>query len=229
MIISGWQKLSLIDYPQKISSVVFTQGCLFRCPYCHNPELIPLTTKTALPEEKFWQYLQERKNMLEGVCITGGEPTLHKDLPEFMAKIKALGLLVKLDTNGTNPKMVQDIIDQGLADYFAMDLKNTWDKYDQVAKSKNPTALKNCRKTFKLIQNSGIDHEFRTTVFPQVHQEKDFVEMVGYLKPSEKYFLQNIRYLKNLDPNLDKPKVLDVPGIISRLRQQFPQIIIEER
>src|SRR3989338_9207503 len=138
MIISGLQKLSLIDYPQKISSVVFTQGCLFRCPYCHNPELIDLKTKNPLGEETILEYLAERKNMLEGVCITGGEPTLHSDLPEFMAKIKALGLLVKLDTNGTNPRMIEKIIQRGLANYFALDLKHAWSNYDQVALTNNP-------------------------------------------------------------------------------------------
>lgn len=229
MIFGGLQKLSLIDYPEKVSSVAFTQGCLFRCPYCHNPELVPINTKGAIEPEEILEYLKSKKNFLDGLCITGGEPTMHKDLPEFIAKVKALDLAVKLDTNGTNPKMVEEIIKDRLVDYFAMDLKNPWPKYDEIAKLGNKQAIDNCQKTFHLIQDSGVDHEFRTTVFPAQHIEKDFFEIVSQLKPGEKYYIQNIRHLKTLDPDIDQSKVLDVYGIIGRLQVAFPQILISER
>jgi pyruvate formate lyase activating enzyme len=229
MIFGGLQKLSLIDYPKKVSAVVFTQGCLFRCPYCHNPELVPLKPRQKISEEEIFNYLQKKTALLDGVCITGGETTLHRDLPKFIARIKSLGLSVKLDTNGVNPAMIQRLIGQKLVDYLAMDIKHRWEKYNDVAKTLNPAAIANCQKTFQLIQSSGVDHEFRTTVFPPEHAEQDFFEIVSYLKPGEKYFIQNISYTKNLDPTIDKTKKLDVSGLVSKLKAAFPQIIITER
>ncbi|MBN1779046.1 MAG: anaerobic ribonucleoside-triphosphate reductase activating protein [Candidatus Buchananbacteria bacterium] len=229
MILGGFQKLSLIDYPQKVSSVVFTQGCLFRCPFCHNPELIPLKSAGAVEVKEVLNYLESKKGMLEGLCITGGEPTMQKDLPEFIAAVKKIGLAVKLDTNGTNPAMVEQLIKDNLVDYFAMDLKHTWSKYDLVANIGNQNAIDNCQKTFKLIQDSKIDHEFRTTVFPAVHREDDFIEIVKNIKPGEKYFLQQVEYIKNLDPQIDKTKILDLESIIAKLKMTFPAVIINGR
>jgi len=229
MIFGGLQKVSLIDYPGKVSSVVFTQGCLFRCPFCHNPELIGQNQPGNITAEEILGYLNEHKNFLDGVCITGGEPTIHKDLPEFINKINALGLAVKLDTNGTNPEMVKLLLANKSIDYLAMDLKNSWENYDLVANIGNQTALANCQKTFSLIQNSGLAHEFRTTVFPAVHTEADFMAMVKNLQPGEKYFIQNIRYLKTLDPKIDQTKTIDVPALVAKLQRAFPQVIIASR
>jgi len=228
MVIAGLQKLSLIDYPSKVCSVVFTQGCLFRCAYCHNPELIPITA-AGMQEAAVFNHLKERQKFLDGVCITGGEPTLHRDLPTFIRKIKALGLLVKLDTNGSNPLMVESLINEHSVDYLAMDLKYTWEKYDEIANTKNKTVIENCRQTFGLIQFSGVDHEFRTTILPGVHREQDFFEMAGYLKPGEKYFIQQTQFVKNFDPAMSREIGFDVKELAKKLREAFPQLLVEAR
>ncbi|MDP3899607.1 MAG: anaerobic ribonucleoside-triphosphate reductase activating protein [bacterium] len=234
MVIGGLQKLSLVDYPNKVAAIVFTQGCLFRCPYCHNPELIPVAPEGAvgqacLLEGDILNYLEEKKHFLDGVSITGGEPTIHHDLPEFIKKIKDLGLLVKLDTSGVNPRMIQKLIDEKLVDYFAMDLKNSWENYAEVIKISNDNLIKNCQKTFSLIQNSGIDHEFRTTVFPEAHTPADFFKIAGYLQKGEKYYIQNIEFKKNLDKNIDRTKLINVTGLVKNLRDKFPALVISER
>ncbi len=229
MVIGGFQKLSLVDYPGKVCSIVFTQGCNFRCPYCHNPELVEVKKKGAVQAEEILEYLEEKSWLIDGVCITGGEPTLQGGLPCFIKKVKDIGLLVKLDTNGSNPIMVRELIAQRLVDYIAMDLKNPWARYGDIARSKNRAAIENCKKTFAVVQLSGIDHEFRTTVFPQLHTEEDFFEMAGYLREGEKYFLQNIRYQKTLDADIDASKTLDVANIVLRLQERYSNVIIKER
>ena len=229
MNIAGFQKLSLIDYPGKVASVIFTQGCNFRCPYCHNPELIPMKVVDVAPEKEILAYLEAHRAILEGVCITGGEPTMQADLPDFMQRIKMLGFTVKLDTNGSNPSMMERIIAQRLADYFAMDLKHSWERYARVAKTNNASAIENCKKTFRLIQDSGIDHEFRTTVFPQEHTEEDFFDIVGYLREGERYVLQRISYQKTLNPKLDGTIEFDVDNIAQKLQETFPRVTIGVR
>lgn len=137
MILGGFQPLSLIDYPGKVATIVFTQGCLFRCSFCHNPKLIAEakmeTDKQLRTTEEFWAHLERRKNFIDGVVVTGGEPTIHADLPEFLARIKSLGYLIKLDTNGIMPEMIRDLLDRKLVDYFAMDIKDTWKRYQGIA------------------------------------------------------------------------------------------------
>jgi len=230
MLIGGFQKLTLLDYPGKIASMVFTQGCLFRCPYCHNPELIfHKENGEYISEEEVLGYLEKKKNFLEGLVITGGEPTLHKGIGDFMRKVKALGLSVKLDTNGVRPDMVAGFIQEGIVDYIAMDLKHVWEKYNTIAKTKKEEDLENVQKTFTLLQTSGIPHEFRTTVLPGFHTEEDFCTMAGYLLPGETYYLQNISYKKTLEKTLDQSKHLDVPKILGVLRERFHGIIIDER
>lgn len=173
--------------------------------------------------------------MLDGVCITGGEPTLQSDLVDFIVKLKKIGYFVKLDTNGSNPKMLKELFDKKLLDYVAMDLKSSWQNYGEVISSnKLPVdscklLAEKCRESFRLIQESEVDHEFRTTVYPQKHVEKDFMEMAGYLKKGEKYYLQNIRYIKNLDPNLDQSKKIDTVLLLNELRQKYSDLIIDLR
>ncbi len=230
MLISGFQKLTLLDFPGKIASMVFTQGCLFRCPYCHNPELLGWPEKPVyIPEDEVLAYLLKNRDMLEGLVITGGEPTLHKDLGDFMRKVKSLGLSVKLDTNGARPEMVRGFIEDGIVDYIAMDLKHVWGKYNTIGRTKKDEDWQNCKKTFDIIQTSKIPHEFRTTILPGFHEEENFYEMASYLTPGETYFLQDISYKKTLEKNLPRDKHLDLPKIISGITSRFPGLVVDVR
>ena len=154
MHIAGLQKSSLIDYPEKIACIVFTQSCNFRCGYCHNPELFE-QRKPLISTEAFFEFLKTRQNKLDGVVITGGEPTLQKDLNEFISEIKNLGFLVKLDSNGTNPNIIENLINKNLIDYVAMDIKAPLNKYEQITNTKVNT--ENIKKSINLILNSNID------------------------------------------------------------------------
>jgi pyruvate formate lyase activating enzyme len=229
MIIAGYQKLSLLDYPKTPCAILFTQGCSFRCAFCHNPELIPIEGGIRLDHEDVFANLEKNKKMADAVTITGGEPTLQKDLPEFMAKLKERGFRVKLDTNGVTPEMVRRIIDGKLADYFAMDLKQTWKKYDEIVRVGAPGLIERVKETFGLIQDSGIDHEFRTTILPHSHKAEDFMEMTGYLKEGEKYFIQDIRFNITLEPDLPRQKSFELPALLSQLRAAYPKISIAAR
>lgn len=225
MNIAGFQSLSLIDYPGVIASVVFTQGCAFRCFYCHNPELIPLEATSRVTPETIFAHLEQHRKMLEGVVVTGGEPTIHADLPAFLANIKAMGFLVKLDTNGVHPNMVADILERKLVDYIAMDVKHRWEWYPNVTRKNEPIVAIQCKKTFNLIQHSGIAHEFRTTVVPGVHSEDDLLKMAAQLTPGERYAIQPVRAGKTLEPIPDS-LVMDWPAVAERLRERYPSIDI---
>ncbi len=198
MKIGAIQKFSMIDYPGKLSAIIFTQQCNFRCPYCHNPELVKkeLFTK-LLAEEEIFKFLKSRINKLDAVCITGGEPTLHPDLPRFISQIKELGFLVKLDTNGTNPAMVKLLIEKNLVDYFAMDIKAPLDEYKKVVRTEiNIEAIK---KSIDLITNSNRDYEFRTTLISTLHSEEDVRKIAKSLGKAKKYYLQKFVPTKTLD------------------------------
>ncbi len=198
MIIKGWQKTSLIDYPKKIASVIFTVDCNFRCHYCHNPELINHRDLQKINEEEIFNHLISRKKLIDGVCITGGEPTLQKDLTDFAFKLKDLGFLVKLDTNGTNPKVIQTMITENLVDYIAMDIKAPPEKYDLVANTK--VQVENIQKTIDIIRNSSKDYEFRTTILPKLITKQDLLSIAEWIKGSKAYYLQQFRSIKTLNP-----------------------------
>lgn len=211
MQIGGLQKFSLIDYPGKISAVVFLNGCNFRCGFCHNPEVVLqglLKDQPKISEKEFFDFLAERQGKLDGVCITGGEPTIWQDLPEFIMKIKDLGFLVKLDTNGTNPEMVKKLIDLNLADYFAIDIKNSPKKYKETA-SVNVNIV-DIEETLKIIAACGIPLELRTTVVPGLIIKEDFVKIkewlegLGVLQKTLLYAIQQFRPLKTLNKNYEK-------------------------
>lgn len=187
MKIAGIQKLSLVDFDGHISSTIFTSGCNFACAFCHNSSLIP-NNSDLLKIDDIFDFLQKRKNMLDSVCITGGEPTLHNDLPDFISKIKNMGYLVKLDTNGTNPQMIEYLVENKLIDYIAMDIKNTPEKYTPIIQLK--TNEDNIKKSIKYIMNCGIDYEFRTTLINEYHTINDIVEIGKLIKNANKYFLQ---------------------------------------
>jgi pyruvate formate lyase activating enzyme len=206
MIIGGYQKLTLIDYPGHIATTVFTIGCSFRCPFCHNPELVLGTggdpTLQKITERDFFEFLKKRKGKLEGVCITGGEPTIQPDIVKFIKKIKKLGYKVKLDTNGTRPDVLKKIIDAKLIDFIAMDIKNQPKKYNETTSTRFD--IKRIKLSVDLIMRSRITYEFRTTAVPGIHTERDFLEMARWIKGARSYWLQRYQEKKILNPNLKK-------------------------
>ena len=197
MRIGGLQKVSLIDYPGRISAIVFTQGCNFRCPYCHNPELVdPAKYGPILPEEEVFSFLEKRRGKLEAVTVTGGEPTLQRDLERFLQRIKKMGYLVKVDTNGSNPAMLERLIRRRCVDYLALDVKGPLRKYGQIAQAKVETAK--IRRSIELITSSGIEHEFRTTVVRSQLDKEDLIVTAKLLKRGL-YVLQSFVPAKSLD------------------------------
>ncbi len=200
MIIGGIQRFSLIDFPGKMSLIVFTRGCNFRCPYCHNPELVdPNRYVDALEEEQLWEFLQRRLHKLDAVVITGGEPTLHDGLELFIEKIKTMGFLVKLDTNGSNPGVLKNLLSENLLDYVAMDIKAPLEKYSEVAKM--PVDVKRIEESITLIRQSHLDHEFRTTIAKNLLSEDDVLSIAKMLRGEKLYFLQDCVPTKVLDPH----------------------------
>lgn len=190
MQIGGFQKVSLIDYPGKVACVVFTQGCNFRCPYCHNSELIPLVTgRDLIPEQQILGFLERRQDKLQGVVITGGEPTLQHDLISFLQKIKSLRYSIKLDTNGSRPWVLREVLNSGLVDFIAMDIKATPEKYFQLAGT--PVSLPNIQESMDLILSSGLEHQFRSTIIRNLLSEADVLRIRDWIKNTSPYILQN--------------------------------------
>ncbi len=190
MQIGGFLKFSLIDYPGKIAAVIFTQGCNFRCPYCHNPELVlPELFEPSLSLDDILKFLKQRRGKLEGVVITGGEPTLHNDLPDIIRAIKALGYFVKLDTNGTNPVAVRNLIEHKLIDYVALDIKAPFEKYSQLCGVK--ADLNNIKETIDIILKSPVEYEFRTTVVKYLLTEKDVKELKAEFAKAKRFILKD--------------------------------------
>lgn len=190
MVIKGIQKLTLLDYPGKTACTIFTGGCDFRCPFCHNSELVLAPNDVeSISEDEVRTFLKKRRSLLDGVCITGGEPTLQKGLMEFIEELKDLGYAVKLDTNGYEPEKLKRIIDSGMVDYIAMDIKSSPKNYTLVSGIENLDFSK-IERSVELIRTSGIEHEFRTTVVKQLHSRQDFGEIGRWLKGEKRYFLQ---------------------------------------
>jgi pyruvate formate lyase activating enzyme len=197
MKIGGLQKFSLIDFPGRISAIVFTRGCNFRCPYCHNPELVDPTRYGAiLSEAEVISFLERRRGKLDAVTLTGGEPTLQPDIEHFLYEIKRMGYLTKIDTNGSYPDLLERMIRSDLVDYLAMDVKGPLRKYEQIARVKIDTAK--IRRSIELIAASGIEHEFRTTVLRSQLDYADLAETAGLLN-GELYILQPFVPAKCLD------------------------------
>jgi len=200
MILGGLQKLSLIDYPGKIAATVFSVGCNFSCPYCHNPELVDpekIKEQPIISEADFFDFLADRQGLLEGICIGGGEPTMQADLPEFVKKIKGLGFLVKLDTNGTNPAALGNLINDGRVDYVAMDIKAPLEKYKKVVGEN--VSLENIQRSVELTRRAP-DYEFRTTVLPALLSQADILSIGRWLQGAKKFYLQQFHSGKTLDP-----------------------------
>lgn len=199
MKIGGLLKFSMIDFPGYISAIVFTQGCNIRCKYCHNPELLPVSGDTSYSEEEILYYLEKRKNCLEGLVITGGEPTLQADLKDFIKKVKALGYKIKLDTNGTNPQMVRELIDEQLVDFIAMDIKAPFEKYHLVC---GPVDTEKVKETMSLIIDSGIAYQLRTTYDKEILNDGDIETIKSMCPDISKFKLQECLPVNEIKPTL---------------------------
>jgi pyruvate formate lyase activating enzyme len=205
MNIGGLQKFSLIDYPDRICAIIFTQGCNFRCPYCHNPELVnPKLFGDCMAEEEVLSFLKKRKGKLDAVSITGGEPTLQDNLVDFITKLKSMNYLVKIDTNGSHPAVLETLLLGGLLDYIAMDVKAPPKKYQSVTRSKVTPA--DIKQSIELIRNSSIPYEFRTTVVKSQLDEKDLLTIGRQIKNARRYVLQKFVSSKTMDPRFSRAK-----------------------
>lgn len=224
MLIGGLQKTTLIDYPGRLACTVFTIGCNFRCPFCHNRDLVSLqnfkkSRNQLINQQSIFSFLESRKKILEGVCITGGEPTLQPDLPDFCRKIKNLGMKVKLDSNGSNPEILSSLIEKKLIDYVAMDIKSRFADYEKTAGAK--INLNNIQKSIQIILQSGLEYEFRTTIVPGLHNLQNLTQLAQELKsllPASyrlplRYFLQSFRPQNCLDIKFLKIKPFTVPQL----------------
>lgn len=218
MIISGLQELSLIDYPGEIASIIFTQGCPLRCGYCHNPELLPVNGATvSIPVSNILKTLEKNRTIVSAVVVTGGEPTVHNDLEEFLKELRNLQLKIKLDTNGVHPERVRNIVNSGLVDVVAMDIKHTWKHYEEIVGRTGTTIAKNCRETLVFLLQAPITFEARTTIQPGLHHYEDIEVIAENLTSPCMYTLQRVRFQKTLG-NLANPHI-DIP--LDKWRQQL--------
>jgi anaerobic ribonucleoside-triphosphate reductase activating protein len=193
MQIYGFNKLTLLDYPGHLAALIFLGSCNMRCPFCQNASLvINPTAQPVIPEEEVIALLEKRKNILEGVCISGGEPTLYPDLPDFIQRIKSYGYQVKLDTNGLNPTMIKSLLEDKLVDYIAMDIKNSKEKYAITSGVPNIDISK-IEESISLLLSSSIDYEFRTTIIKEFHAEEDILSIGEWIKGAKAYYLQTYK------------------------------------
>ncbi len=229
MLIGGVQRFSLIDYPGKLSCIVFTQGCNFRCPYCYNRSLVlPEFFEETIEEEEFFSFLSRRKGLLDGVVITGGEPTVQEDLLRFVERVKSMGFLVKLDTNGSYPELLKLLIDRGLLDYIAMDVKAPLKKYTKVVRvDLYPDSIV---RSVYLIRNSGVDYEFRTTVVRELLTPEDILKIGRFLKGSRRYALQRFVVTDTLlDPSFKECTTYseeELEDMAEKLRKYIEEVVV---
>lgn len=187
----GMQKMTLLDYPGYVACTLFTGGCNFRCPFCHNALLVlDLDENYTIPEEEVLAFLKKRQGLLDGVCVTGGEPLINKDIGDFLSKVKELGFKIKLDTNGTNPALLKELVSQKLVDYVAVDIKNSPEKYAETVGLKS-FDMSTINETVNFLMTGSVDYEFRTTVTKQFHTEKSMEEAARFIRGAKRYFLQN--------------------------------------
>lgn len=188
MKLGGLQKMTLLDFPGRVACTVFTVGCNFRCPFCHNRSLVVSPAVPEFSQDDFFAFLRKRKGLLDGVAVTGGEPLLHPDMPAFLEKIRSLGFAVKLDTNGAFPDRLRAILEAGLADYVAMDVKNSPEKYEQTAGAAG--LLPQVERSVALLLEGKTPFEFRTTLVNELHEASDFAAIGRWIAGAERYFIQ---------------------------------------
>lgn len=223
MKIQGLQKMTLLDFPGKIACTVFLGGCNFRCPYCHNGSLAIGEGDEVMSREELLSFLGARRGRLEGVCISGGEPTIHSDLPELISQIKDLGFAVKLDTNGTNPEMLTSLINDGLLDYVAMDIKNSPEMYEDTVVI-NSSLIDNVWMSAEILMGGRVDFEFRTTLMRELHGEEEMHAIGRWLSGDEKFFLQTYRDEGDLLVGGFTPYTREeTEGLLAVLREYIPK------
>lgn len=224
MNIQGFQKLTLLDFPGKTACTVFTGGCNLRCPFCHNGSLVLNPTEQGSAERDVLEYLKKRAGIIDGVCITGGEPLLQPDLLSFVEKCKEIGVSVKLDTNGASPKKLQKILDSGKIDYVAMDIKAAPDNYERAVGVKIDFSV--FKESMEIIRKSGVQYEFRTTAVKGIHTISDFEEIAKLLKPDENYFIQKFTDSGNLlnGSGLSSFSADETEIIIEKVKKYIPRV-----
>ncbi len=228
MVIGGLEKLTLIDFPDKLACTVFLTGCNFCCPWCHSPELVlpeRIKIQPKISEKEFFKFLSERKNLLEGCVLCGGEPTVNKDLEKFARRIKNLGYAVKLDTNGSNPDALKNLIDKKLIDYVAMDIKAPKEKYQKMIGRK--IDIGKIEKSVAFLKKNKVGYEFRTTVVPTLLTEKDILKIAAWIssggkEKGEKYYLQQFGSGKTLAPEFEKLKPYPDEYILTIVKKISP-------
>lgn len=189
MFFAGFQKLTLLDYPGKVACILFTNGCNFRCPFCHNASLVRAQDGADISDDEVLEFLKKRQGILEGVCISGGEPLIHNELKDFIREVKKLGYPVKLDTNGSFPQKLRELIGEGLVDYVAMDIKNSFEKYNETTGIS--ADIDSIKESIEILINGNIDYEFRTTLVSGFHTTQDMQRIGEMIKGTKKYYLQN--------------------------------------
>lgn len=224
MDIQGLQKLTLLDYPGKVACTVFLGGCNLRCPFCHNGDLVLSPDPAVSSEEELLTFLRRRQGLLDGVCITGGEPLLRPDLPSLLEHIKELGFLLKLDTNGSSPQLLKQIISQGLVDYVAMDIKNSPQRYAETAGIPN-LDLHPYLESAAFLMEEKVDYEFRTTVVREFHDRTSFQAIGQWLKGAQKYFLQSfVNRDTVLQPGLHACSKAELLDFVRQVRPYIPSV-----
>lgn len=227
MQIHGLNKTTLLDFPEHVAATVFTGGCNFCCPFCHNKDLVmnPMS-QPLIPEADVLQFLQKRRGVLQGVCITGGEPTLQKDLPYFIRQIKKMGYLVKLDTNGYRPEVLNHLLQEKLLDYVAMDIKSSRERYFASAGIGKPD-ISRIEESVRILADSGISYEYRTTVVRELHTAEDFEAIGKWLAGSPAYFLQGYRDHENvIQPGLSAYGKEEMESFAGILRKNIKKVEI---
>lgn len=226
MKICGLMKLTLLDFPGKVACTVFLGGCNLRCPFCHNAELAFGNSNDKISEDEFWSFLKKRNGVLDGVCVSGGEPMLNDDLLPFLQRIKNLGYSVKLDTNGCYPERLRQVIAAGVCDYVAMDIKNSLSEYGKtVGIEKFDTFF--VKKSIEVIKSSGIDHEFRTTVVKGLHTKESIKELSALIKGEKKYFLQAFVQSSSVpDSTLEEYSKDELENLLKAAQENVPDAVL---
>ena len=224
MEIQGLQKLTLLDWPGKVACTVFLGGCNFRCPFCHNGDLVAGTPPAGMAEEELFCFLQKRQGLLDGVCVTGGEPLLRPDLGDLLRRIKSLGFPVKLDTNGSHPEALRRLWEDGLVDYVAMDIKNCPARYAETTGIPG-LDLAPIRESVIWLLTGKVDYEFRTTVVRQLHSEEDLLAAARWIRGAQRYFLQSfVNRDTVLLPGLSAWDKSDLEHTAARIRPLVPSV-----